>query len=469
MKVVLVSAPISMKDRYGDFAGVGNSQPTNALAYLGAIALRENVSVRLIDASAKNLDTNSVYKLIADEKPGIVGFSSTTMGIEACGHLASLIKEAAPHIITIIGGCHVTALPEDTLSEFNGFDIGVIGEGEKTLEELLNSLKSGVISKSVEGTIVRDGDTIRRNYPRVLINNLDDLPFPAWNLLSGFPEEFIPSPARIKQTPCASIVFTRGCPNQCAFCDRSIFGNKVRSYSPGYAIEMIKDLYNNYGVKELLIEDDTFVISRKWITEFCERLIGENLGITWSCLGRADRIKPDILKLMKKAGCWHISYGIESGDQGMLDKMKKNETLKQIRDAVQVTKTEGVQSKGFFMIGFPGETKESLDETKQFALELPLDDISIMQFTPFPGSFVYENIDQYGEFSKNWKMMNILNTVFVPTGLSITSLEKYRSDILISFYLRPRIIFHKLILLTKNPRLIIYYLRAIFVLLKVIR
>jgi anaerobic magnesium-protoporphyrin IX monomethyl ester cyclase len=470
LRVALVSSPLTLEQRYGKFSGAGSTQPTYGLACLGAIAKKEGVDVFIIDASAESLTVEKTLGEIMEYAPDVVGISSTTVGIVASGDLAGRIKQIRPETLTIIGGCHVTAIPEVTLSEFIGFDVGVIGEGEVTFMELLKSVKeNGAPPETLIGAAIRQNGHIRVNPRRPLIQNLDELPLPAWRLLRGFPGTFRPSPARMKRFPCASVVFTRGCPNQCHFCDRSVFGNKVRSFSPAYAVNMLKDLRYNFGVKEILIEDDTFIISRNRIEVFCERLIAEKIDITWSCLGRGDRVTPELLKLMKRAGCWHISYGVESGDQKILDAMKKGEDLSQIKDAVRWSREVGLKTKGFFMVGFPGETKNSLRLTKELALQLPFDDISVMQLTPFPGTAIYANASKYGTFEQDWRKMNALSTVFVPHNFTKADMEKARSDILKSFYFRPLILMKKLVDVVLHPCLLWYMFKGFFALLRVVR
>jgi len=469
LRIALISSPISLEERYGGFSGAANTESSYALVCLAAVAEREGMDVRIIDAAAENLSVEQTLVEIKEYKPDIVGISSTTAGIVASGKFAECLKTLDKRIISIIGGCHVTSLPEETLAEFNGFDIAVIGEGELTLAEILKAIDdTGAIPTTIPGTALRRNGHFSLNEPRSLIDNLDLLPLPAWRLLRGFPDSFLPSPARINRFPCASVVFARGCPNHCQFCDRSVFGNKVRSYSPAYAINLLKDLANNFGVREILIEDDTFIISRKWVTEFCEKLMAEKIDITWSCLGRADRVTPDILKLMRKAGCWHISYGIESGDQKILDAMNKREDLARMHDAVRWSREAGLKTKGFFMVGFPGETVESLRLTKELALKLPLDDISVMQLTPFPGTALYNSADQYGAFEKDWRKMNTLSTVFVPHGFTREDMERARSAMLREFYFRPSVLMRKFRDLISNPRLFRYMFKAFLVLLKVV-
>jgi radical SAM superfamily enzyme YgiQ (UPF0313 family) len=454
-RLVLSTSPVSVAERYGAFAGAGSTEPSFGLVCLAAVARRAGHAVAIVEASARNLDLASAARAILAHDPRVVGFTATTSEIVRAAELAARVKEARPDVLTLVGGCHATALPEETLMAFPAFDLAAIGEGEETLCEILARVEGGArLPADVAGTAVREGAAVRRQAPRPLIHDLDTLPPPAWDLLDGFPRSFRPSPGRVRRWPCASVILTRGCPNQCVFCDRSVFGNRCRAYSPAYAVERVRELRDRYGVRELLIEDDTFVISKARVREFCERLLAGRLDLSWSCLGRADRVDPDLLCLMKRAGCWHMSFGIESGDAGILKAMHKRLDLEQIRQAVGWSRAAGMRTKGFFIVGFPGETRESLARTRALACSLPLDDISVMQMTPFPGSELYAMAEQYGTFARDWRKMNVLNTVFVPRGFERADLERARDEMLKAFYLRPGVVARHAWHVMRHPRLI---------------
>jgi radical SAM superfamily enzyme YgiQ (UPF0313 family) len=260
--------------------------------------------------------------------------------------------------------------------------------------------------------------------------------------------------------PAASIVTSRGCPNRCIFCDRSVFGNHCRAFSAEYIITWIKELVHRYGIKELLIEDDTFVLFKPRLVEICEGIIREGIDLSWSCLGRVDMITPEILKLMHRAGCWEIGYGIESGAQHILDLEKKKINLAQVEQTVAWTKEEGILAKGFFMIGHPLENEETIIKTIDFAKKIPLDDISVMMLTPFPGSELYKIAHQYGVFNNDWSKMNLLQPVFIPRGLDEELLNTCTRKMLREFYLRPRIIFGYLLRMVKHPGTIFRILKG---------
>lgn len=470
VRLVLVSSPLTFRERYGVFAGAGSSQPSFALVCLAAVARLAGAEVTVLDALAEGLDVSRARERITSFAPDIVGISSATAGIVASAGLARVVKDALPRVSVIVGGSHITALPVETMREFSSFDLGVIGEGEDTLTALLNFYHcAGELPSNAKGTVVRVDGEIRVNPQRPPLRDLDSLPLPAWELLRGFPSAYQPSPARVKRMPCASVVLTRGCPNHCDFCDRSVFGNVVRRYSPDYAVSLFRDLRMNYGVREILVEDDTFFTSNQWLAEFCGKLAAAKLDVTWSCLGRADRVSFAMLRQLRNAGCWHVSFGIESGDPDMLRRMNKGETIQQMEHAIRLCHEAEIQTKGFFILGFPGENAATIAKTREFAIRLPLDDISLMFLTPFPGSALYGYARQYGTFDCDWRRMTTLESVFVPHGLSEAELRCARADIIRSFYFRTPVLWSKARHLLARPRLWRHMLGSLKTLLKVSR
>ena len=469
-RLVLATAPVSLEERYGAYSAAANTQPSFGLLSLASTALKQGADVRVLEAAACNLGLPQTIEEALSFSPDILGISSTTLGIMASADLAKAVKLRSPGTLILIGGCHVSALPEETMREFPSFDIAALGEGEQTLAEIISAVASGTaVPKGIPGTCFRDGDKVTRAPARDPIHNLDDLPLPAWSLLDGFPAQFRPSPARIMHWPCASIVMTRGCPNACTFCDRSVFGRNCRSYSPRYAADLCEDLCRKHGVREILIEDDTFIISRKNVAGICEELIKRKLNLSWSCLGRADRVDLELLQLMRKAGCWHISFGVESADESILKAVNKNLDLDQIMSALQMCRAAGIRTKGFFMVGFPNESEKSIAASEALVRTIPLDDISVMHLTPFPGSELYDKVDTLGTFNKDWRTMNALNPVFIPHGMTIPALEQGRNRILKAFFSRPDVMFRHATHAIRNPRLIPYYASGVLSLLSVLR
>jgi radical SAM superfamily enzyme YgiQ (UPF0313 family) len=453
LKLLLATAPSAMEERYGALAGAGSSVPNLGLLMLAATTRRAGHEPLVLDAGACGLASEEFMRLALEFSPDVIGLTTTTLEVGAVARIAEELKKHLPKVRILIGGPHISATPDETMQRFPVFDVAVLGEGEETLTELFAVFATGGEIGSVRGIVVREGDLLRHTGHRPYMADLDQLPLPAWDLLEGFPRKFSPPAFKTRKLPAASLVTSRGCPNQCIFCDRSVFGASCHGYSADYVIQMIQELYHRYGVREISFEDDTFVTFKQRLVDICNRLIELNLDLSWSCLGRVNHVTAENLALMKQAGCWQISFGIESGSQEILKNIRKNVTLDQIRRAVALCDEVGILSKGFFIVGHPGETQDTLRTTIDFALELPLSDISVNMLTPFPGTELYERAAEFGRFDPDWSKMNMLNTVFVPYGLSEENLVNAQKELLRRFYLRPRVILNYIGRLAKNPAL----------------
>ena len=454
MKVFFTTPPLSLKERYGSLSGGGSTSPSLGILILSAVARNEGFDCTLVDASALALTEEELLKRLEAIKPDILCISSTTLGIRNANTFTVEAKRMIPSLTVIVGGPHITAAPLETMERFSSFDIAVIGEGELTLAELLRALSSGNTLSAVQGLIFREGNSLVDTGRRPFIKDLDSLPFPAWDLLEQFPARYMPAPFKVMKLPAAILVTSRGCPNKCIFCDRSVFGASCHGYSAEYVVRQMSELYHRYGIREFSFEDDTFITFRSRLKEICERLIELRLDISWTCLGRVNHVSAENLRLMRKAGCWQISFGIESGSQEILKLINKRVTLDQVRQAVRLSREAGIRSKGFFIIGHPGDTKETIKLTIDFALELPLDDISVSLMTPFPGTELYRRAAEFGEFNPDWANMNLLTIVFIPHGLIRNDLVMAQKELLRRFYFRPRILFDYGKRLLQNPSMV---------------
>ena len=443
-----------MEERYGSLAGAGSSLPSLGILFLAAVTRQNGFPTLLVDAAALNLDSDALLARVRAARPNVLGLSATTFSIFHAAAFAARVREIFPKITVIIGGPHVSAAPQETMERFPEFDLAVLGEGEETIAELLKVLDSGGDLAQVSGIVMRRADGIITTRRRTFLADLDTLPYPAWDFLEGFPERYPPATFKVKQLPAASLVTSRGCPNRCIFCDRSVFGSNCHAFSAEYVIGMLRYLVEEFGIREFSFEDDTFTTFKKRLVAICEGIISLGMNISWSCLGRVNGIDAETLALMKRAGCWQISFGIESGSQEILTTIHKNVTLEQIERAVGLCRAAGILSKGFFIVGHPGETRQTLRQSLDFALRLPLDDISVTMLTPFPGTEIYERAAEFGQFDRDWSRMNLLNTVFVPHGLTREELEHHQRLMLRRFYLRPRIILGYLRRLAANPAML---------------
>ncbi len=438
-KIIFVNPPLTIEERYGVHFQSGGETPPLGLACLAAVVVQHSIDTRIIDGAISN-NYQYVLKEIIGEKPDYVGITASTVSIYNAAKVAQMVKEADPSIVTIIGGPHITAVPLETMKKFPSFDIGVIGEADYTITELLNAIESeGALSK-VRGIAFRSNGQVIRTEGRLPIVDLDRLPKPAWGLLPELSKYYCPPVHTVKRLPAALMVTSRGCPAKCTFCDRSVFGNFSRANSAEYVMEMMQELYQKYGIREFQFRDDNFLTFRLRLIKLCELIKAEKLDIAWSLAGRIDMVNPEVLALLFEAGCWQIWYGIESGSQHILDFINKRTKLDKIREAVRRTREAGISACGFFMIGLPTETGEDVENTIRFSRELDLDEAHFTFFTPFPGCELYDNIRQYGEFDDDWRKTSCWNPVFVPSGMSSKQLVHYWKKATIGFYLRPRIV-----------------------------
>jgi len=442
-KILFLNPPLPLEELYGKLAEGGSELPPLGIAILAAVTRDNGYKTKILDAAALKLNYEQTVNEILKENPNYLAITSVTISIFNAAKIAKLIKEKNPNIITIIGGPHLTAVPEETMEKFSEFDIGVIGEAEETIVELLNNLDKNKNLNNIKGLIIRNKKKLKITPARLFIKDLDKLPFPAWDLLPDLLKYYQPAADSLNRSPATLLITSRGCPGQCIFCDRKVFGNLIRGYSARYVIDMIKYLQKNYGIKDLFIEDDNFLVFKKRTKEICELIINEKIDITFSIMGRVDVIDAEILNLLKKAGCWQINYGLESGSQKILDLLKKGTTVEQNKNAILLTKKAGIKVKGLFMIGNFGETRETIKETLDFIRKIPIDDFHITCYTPLPGADAWYLAPNYGEFDSDWKKVSMFKCDnFVPNGFTKKELEKYYKKAWKTFYLRPRIIIY---------------------------
>ncbi len=409
---------------------------------LASIIRKQGHVISIVDYNhEKEQNTlNDIFK----KKPDIVLFSSTTPLIEYAVNLAKKIKAYDNSIIIIIGGPHISVCPKETLEKYPSFDLGLTGQSEQSLIKLLELMKKKKILTELPGLVYRQKNHIVYNPPRTYSKSLDDLPFPAWDLLKGFPDKYQPTITSIKQSPAASLITSRGCPYNCKFCDKSIFGSHYHAESVSQTVEKIKYLNKRFGIQDIFFLDDDFLIDKERVKQICQRILELKIKISWSCITRASNIESDLLKLMKIAGCWQLSFGVESGSQTILNLISKGISVESAKKSIQETKKAGMSARIFIMIGCPGETISTLKETMKFLKLTDPDDIVLGYFTPICGSELSQDYEKYGKFDYSWKNMDFYKPNFIPHCLDVSNLIEYYRKILISFYLKPRILGHYL-------------------------
>jgi len=438
LDAILVYPPLSLKERYGELAPAGHISPPLSIMALAAYVRERGFKVEIIDCEILNFDNKRAADYIVEKDPSYVAITACTMSIESASILAALIKQRNKDITTIIGGVHLSAVPDETMTSFKDFDIGVLNEGEMTFHEILEGKKE---LEDIHGIIFRKNGDLIKTQRRERIKDLDDLPFPAWDLLPNLTQFYRPAAHLIGRFPTTTITTSRGCAARCTFCDRSVFGNRVTAHSAKYVLNIIKHLHSTYGVRDVVMGDDNFVVLRSRLKEFCELLIEEKRDITWSCFTRVHYLDPAILKLMRESGCHEISFGIETASQKTLDFLKKGIKLEQAIIDLENTKKAKIKTSGFFMIGIPGETVEDIENTINFAKRVKLDMLQLSFFTPFPGDEIYPKIEKYGKLEGSYSQMSAFQVLFEPNGISKETLMRYYRKAYREFYLRPRTIF----------------------------
>ena len=457
MDFLFIFPPISVNERYGDrnLGDVGGHLPPFGMACMAAFLREQSISVDIIDALVEGLTTEDILNIIKKKEPKVIGFSAMTPQFHRAVALAEEIKNHSPNILIVLGGHHVSILPEKTLEENPCFDVLVKGEGENTALEIIqkykeqnceknNFLKNLDILKNIDGIAFRNGENaVAITKPRKQIEDLDILPRPAWDLLHL--DKYLPLPNQYLNSPVIHMVAIRGCPFDCDFCSNTaVFGRKIRARSPQKVLEDILFVKNKYEIKEISFWDDTMTINRKWMVAFCNQLISNKANITWTCYSRVDTVDFEMIKLMKKAGCWNILYGYESGDQNLLDSINKGITLDQIRQANRWTKEAGIEVRASFIIALPGETPELAKKTIDFAIELEPEYAQFSIYTPYPGTKLYEKAKKSGKLLDDFSKYNGWEVAYIPEGYQneqqILSLEKLAMK---KFYFRATFILNK--------------------------
>ena len=460
MKITLVSPPSTIEERYPKGHPLRKAiqvvEPLG-LAYIAAVLEQNHFEVEILDCIAEELTVSDLVQRIKHSNPSVVGISAVTPNIHVALKLANEIKRVLPDITIVLGGVHPTLFPQQILKN-GGVDIVVIGEGEYTMLELSETLDRGRELSDVLGIAYRKDGKITICPPRPLENDLDNLPFPARYLLPMHSYK----PFIHKRYPAHALMSSRGCPFQCVFCCRDISGRHHRLRSVGNVIEEIKVLTEEYNTKEVDFQEPIFCLNKKWTENFCQKLIEENLDIVWSAQTRVDMVDETLLRLMKKSGCWMLYYGIEAGDQLLLDNMKKNVELSQIRKSVELTSKVGIKAWGSFMFGLPGENPDLAHKTLNFAKSLPLDFASFHLTTPFPGTELWYKSNEWGEIKTNFSKFTQLNAVFIPSGWKgrESDLQNMIGVAFKEFYFRPSYVLRQ-ILKIRSISDLRFYLRGL--------
>lgn len=431
---------------------MGKFGPLNeplGLAYIGATLEKCGHSVAILDAPARSMSIEEICSEIAG-KFDLIGVTMLTPMYSRSLEVIKAVKNEFPNIPVVVGGPHPTILPEETMTEIQEIDYIVIGEGEYTLRNLVDAIEKGIPLRSVPGIAYRENGQICKTPQAAMIENLDDIAIPARHLLPF--NAYRMTRTRTRSGHSFTVIVARGCPFNCAFCCQ-LFGRKVRQHSAERIMEEVRLLVDEYGATEINLEADTLTFNKDFVHDLCTGFIDSGLSkrIAWTCESRVDTVTYDMLKHMKEAGCWQISYGVETGTQRLLDLIKKGITLEQIENAFEQTKRVGIKIRAFFMLGLPTETREDSSRTIAFAQKLDAEWSQFTLFTPYPGSELYEMILRDGGLRSfrwtdyrthgGWTEGEIS---YVPEGRNPREMKELQKKAYRSVYLRPRVFLRRL-------------------------
>ena len=410
--------------------------PPLSLMSIASILECEGVEVDVIDMDAGRLSYDQTLERISRFSPDIIGFTLSTYSFRP---ILSWIKQFKKdtQLPIIVGGAHAVLFPEETMAHPE-IDYLIFGEAELPLPEFVQAFRNGKKFNGVKSLAYRDNGRLVLDRTRQTIDDLDSIPLSAMHLIKNELYFNIIS----KRKNFTAMLSTRGCPYRCTFCDQKT--PPYRTRSPEHFVGEVVRNFHQFGIQNFDIYDSTFTADKKRVKAICEMLRKENLDISFTIRSRVDSVDPEILDALKSAGCGTIFYGIESSNTEILRRMRKEITPEKIREIVTYTNKIGIQTLGFFMFGYPGETRQTMEDTLRFAMEIPLDYAQFAVLTPFPDTEIYEYYmhnglgDYWSEYTRDpskERLLDLIGTEVTREEASDFVRKAYRQ-----FYFRPRII-----------------------------
>jgi anaerobic magnesium-protoporphyrin IX monomethyl ester cyclase len=399
--------------------------------------------VHFLDLHAMNLLPSEARGRVADIKPQVVALTAKTLGWPAVIEIAQMVREVCPEAIIVLGGPHLSLYAEESLS-WPCFDLAVVGDGEETFLEICERVEAGHNLLGIDGTVVRMKDgTVVRNGPRALPKDIDRYPMPAWDLVD------IPSYHCLTLLrPFATMVTTRGCPWHCGYCSQ-VYSEKLRFRSPELVVDEMEFLEKEHGVREIVMFDETFTIGKRRMKRFSELVQQRGLKVKFNIRARVDTVDREVLRWLKQAGLRSIHMGVEAGTDRVLKIMNKQITRDQTRKAFRIAREEGIETRGYFMIGYYDATPEDVEETMNFAADIGLDWASFSVATALPGTDLYTISQERGYVSGDfWREYTVNGGGLLPQleteTFTAEQLRAYRTKAYLKFYMRPDLIRRKL-------------------------
>jgi len=363
-----------------------------AILYLKAYLDQRAYDSRVLDLRLSDHPLDRLQQELEEFRPQVVGVTAFEPEMLGANEVARSVKAFDDSIVTVIGGLHVSAIPRQILEKYPCFDLVVHGEGELTLVELLSALQTGKDFQSINGLAFRNAQEVHQTPPRAFVKNLDEFPFPDRSAVLN--KKYRPNAVTFNylHLPTTGIIAGRGCPYDCYHCSKGVWGKTIRFRSPENIFEEMRQCVEKYGMRDFRFFDDILTMPKGPCKDLCQMILDHGLKISFTCYSRVNYVSEDMLRLMKRAGCFHIKYGIEFGTESSIERSNRRTTLDEARTAVALTKKAGIMVKGNFMMGIPSETVEDCEKTIEFARELSPDLVSFAPFYLFPGSRFHQEI-----------------------------------------------------------------------------
>lgn len=441
MRIILINPPLDSVLANGHVSPVTsylfyNSAPLGLL-YIAAVLEQAGETVACIDAAAERLNVEKTVRRVEEFKPDIIGIGSFTVTFETTRMLGKRLKEAMPNVPIVLGSYHVTLVPELAMAD-SAFDVGVIHEGEHTMLDLIEHYRGRKTLEDIPGIVFRTSNGLHHTPHRKVFRNLDELPFPARHLVP--PNIYKPIPVDEHDFPKFAMITSRGCPHACAFCQKSRSG--YRSHSPEYIVDEIDHLVRDFGVRDIAFVDSLFCANKRRVYAICDEIIRRGVKVSWTCSSRVEVVDKPLLQRMAEAGCWRTRFGVESGSDTVLDFISKGITKEKIRAAITAAHEVGLRPKAFFMVGHMPDTRETIEETIEFAKSLPLHDVTVQINTLLPKTPQMEVWEREGSkwgrlVNSNTDEKSFWEPTFVPWGLEPEDLIELHRKFYREFYFRP--------------------------------
>jgi radical SAM superfamily enzyme YgiQ (UPF0313 family) len=422
MKILMISPIIDQPE----------PDPPIGLCYLQAYLDKMGFTKSKILYAYKSYE--KIEKKIREFEPDIVGISCFTEFRRSSFKLAKMVKEINKNIKVVLGGPHATYMWKQIMENFSSVDFIVIGEGEITFFELVNALDKNLELKNIKGIAFRKDGEIIKTEPRPFIMNLDELPFPSYRDIDFDKYKMAKPPEYFEKKKKAPVVSSRGCVNDCNFCSTTQFwSRRWRSRSPKNVVDEIEWLIKDYNISFFTFFDDIFTVNKERVIEICKEILNRELKINWYAETRVDSISTEMLEWMKKAGCFMLQFGVESGSEKILENMNKRITREQIINAFKMAKEVGLQREVLLMVGYPGETDKTLNETKEL-IDTIIPDMVVVSITKvLPSTKLYELAKQQGFINDDYWLSEKTAPEYTLEH-SMQDLLSMRLDIMRHFY-----------------------------------